>query len=170
MEKAINQERPDLNLSRKWIKIMPCQVVQETLLMQADYSRLKHRIMPSRYAEWIQLPFPESFHLLINTTYVKVHCSMNTGKKKKKKRKHSRALGVSWVENIQKACAGSTTWLLSMVPPIVEQMVWIYSLFLLFLDDKKLSLLEVLTECMQQKSRAADSACYCGTNVLLLLY
>lgn len=34
MEKAINQERPVFNLSRKWIKIILCQVVQETLLTQ----------------------------------------------------------------------------------------------------------------------------------------
>lgn len=51
MEKAINQERPVFNLLRKWIKIMLCQVVQETLHMQADYFRLKHRIVPLLYAE-----------------------------------------------------------------------------------------------------------------------
>lgn len=174
MEKAINQERPVFNLSRKWIKIMLCQVVQEALHIQADHFRLKHRIIPSLYAEYIQLPFPESFHLLINTTYVKVHHSANTGKKKK--RKHSRALVVSWVENIQKACAGSTTWLLSMVLPIVEQMVWGYSRLFLILDHNKLSFSESVTGRKQQNTKLlclcvnVACMCYCALKNTLCVY
>lgn len=74
---------------------------------------------------------------------------------KKNKKKHSRALGVSGVENIQKACAGSTTWLLSMVLPIIEQMVWVYYRLFLILEHNKLS----LSEAHKQQNRAAVSVC-----------
>lgn len=71
---------------------------------------------------------------------------------KKKKKKRSRAFGVSWVENIQKACAGSTPWLLSVVLPIVEQMVWVYSCLFLILDRNWLSLSEAVTGHKQQNA------------------
>lgn len=56
------------------------------------------------------------------------------------------------MENIQQACAGSTTRLLSMVPPIVEQMVCVYSSLLLILDYNTLSLSETVTGHMQQNA------------------